>query len=169
MDRFLARVEGAREVRAEGRREAVDRDGREGDGERGLQGRDERVKERFGACGRVSYRATWVGVCVSPSVYLRLSLSLSLSVERRSREPATRTADELPEVKVAPLGKDVLQLRDGHDAQDLEVQVVEVLAELVYRRRQCECKQGRDFVSPPPLRLLLSLGNCNRESSCVSS
>lgn len=51
----------------------------------------------------------------------------------------TRTADELPEVKVAPLGKDVLQLRDGHDAQDLEVQVVEVLAELA-------CSFGRSVI-----------------------
>ena len=97
-------------------------------------------------------------------------LSLARSLDRAQHgKKCGRTADELPEVKVAPLGKDVLQLRDGHDAQDLEVQVIEVLAELVYRRRQCECKQGRDFVSPPPLRLLLSLGNCNRESSCASS
>ena len=66
----------------------------------------------------------------------------------------TRTADELPEVKVAPLGKDVLQLRDGHDAQDLEVQVVEVLAELV-----CLLKEGgfRQSVERSPLFLVLSV------------
>lgn len=66
---------------------------------------------------------------------------MCVSVQLCTSKRAGRTADELPEVKVAPLGKDVLQLRDGHDAQDLEVQVVEVLAELAFDGVPISCRR----------------------------